>query len=174
MSISAIYNVGIHQGDLVDLIALVKTNFNAILTKLDADAGVTDTDYNSTLAVSIPAGINTTGAKGILSQGDVETFLNSFITNWNLFLAKADADLGDTDYAATLAITDVVGLSTDSIQSAGFHQGPLVYVLNQIVTKINAVNAKLDADGGVTDTNFAALWNITDEVIEGSALSRVI
>lgn len=28
------------------------TNFNAVLTKLDADAGVTDTNYNSTQAVT--------------------------------------------------------------------------------------------------------------------------
>lgn len=28
------------------------TNYNAVLTKLDADAGVTDTNYNSTQAVT--------------------------------------------------------------------------------------------------------------------------
>lgn len=33
------------------------TAFNATLTKLDSDAGVTDTDYNSTLAVT--GGLNT-------------------------------------------------------------------------------------------------------------------
>ena len=31
----------------------VETNFNALLTKLDNDAGITDVNYNSTLALSL-------------------------------------------------------------------------------------------------------------------------
>ena len=42
---------GIDQGTLYDLLLEVKTNVNLLLAKLDDDAGVTDTNYESTLAV---------------------------------------------------------------------------------------------------------------------------
>ena len=37
--------------DLIDAIVAMETSYNALLAKLDADAGVTDVDYESTLAV---------------------------------------------------------------------------------------------------------------------------
>lgn len=43
------------------------TNFNAVLTKLDADAGVSDTNYNSTQAVTR----TTYDAAGDLTAGKV-------------------------------------------------------------------------------------------------------
>ena len=37
-----------------NLVLELKANYNALLAKLDADAGVTDTDYASTLAATSP------------------------------------------------------------------------------------------------------------------------
>ena len=37
---------------LYDLTVELKTDFNLLLAKLDADAGVTDTDYAATLTIS--------------------------------------------------------------------------------------------------------------------------
>jgi hypothetical protein len=51
--------VRLEHNNLVDDIEVIRaalytlaTNFNAVLTKLDADAGVTDTNYNSLQAVT--------------------------------------------------------------------------------------------------------------------------
>jgi hypothetical protein len=35
-------------------------------------------------------------------------------------------------------------------------------VLNDLITKFNAVLVKLDADAGVTDTNYSSLNKVTD------------
>lgn len=43
---------GMNQEDLVTLLNTIITNFNAVLTKLDSDAGVTDTNYSSTYAIT--------------------------------------------------------------------------------------------------------------------------
>jgi hypothetical protein len=43
--------------DVADDLAEIRTQFIALLTKLDSDAGVTDTDYASTLT---PAALKTT------------------------------------------------------------------------------------------------------------------
>ena len=40
---------------LVALTTELRTDFNAVLTKLDADAGVTDTNYSATRAIAAPA-----------------------------------------------------------------------------------------------------------------------
>jgi len=40
--------------DLATDLDAIFTNFDALLAKLDSDAGVTDTDYASTLAVGNP------------------------------------------------------------------------------------------------------------------------
>jgi hypothetical protein len=37
--------------------------------------------------------------------------------------------------------------------------------------KINGINAKLDADDGVTGTDFAALWNYTATTITGDTIT---
>lgn len=53
---------GMYDGALVKLIGLYVTNFNGTLTKLDADASVTGTNYNSLWA--IPARlVDTTGCQ---------------------------------------------------------------------------------------------------------------
>lgn len=171
-----IFGNGIKQGDLVDLLSSIKTKFNAILTKLDGDSQVTDTDFNSTLAVTLPSGIDTTETKGIRDQGLVVTFLNNVITNFNLLLAKLDADGGvsGTNYASLWALTDVVDGNRDGIRQIGLYQSSLVNLLDTIITNIAAVNAKLDLDGGVNLTNYASACNVTDNVDSSGTQSRCI
>lgn len=164
-----IYGAGVNQGDLVTLLSLIKTNFNAILAKLDLDGGVADTDYTSTLAVSMAAGINTSGDKSVRDQGAVQTFLSSVVTNFNLLLAKLDLDgtVSSTNYVSTTAMTNAIGTAAGkSIRPSGMGQGSLVHLLDHVITQINALNAKLDGDSGVSGTNYASLWNITDTVVE--------
>jgi hypothetical protein len=69
--------------------------------------------------------------------------------------------VSDVNYNSTLAITDNVNnLAADPIKNNGVFQGAVVTLLGTILTKVNALNAKLDLDGGVTDTNYAATWNL--------------
>ncbi len=120
---------------------------------------VTGTNYNSLWAVSLGATVKGTG----MSQKDLVSFLDTFITNFNAVMAKLDLDGGvtDTDFASTLNFTDNVNnLAADPIKNNGVFQGAVVTLLNTIRTKFNALNAKLDADGGVADTDYAALWNL--------------
>ena len=73
----------------------------------------------------------------------------------------------DTDYAALHAITDDVqgaaGLEvvTDVVKSNGLNEGDFVTRLQTFITQHNLVNAKLDADAGVTAEDYAATVNIT-------------
>jgi hypothetical protein len=160
-----IYGNGINQEDLVDLLAKFKTNLDGLLAKLDADAAITDTDYLSTMALTMPAGINTSAPKGIADQGAVLTFLQTFLTKWAALLTKIDTDLGDTTYATTHAVPDTIqNPGTGTLEPAGVYQGALVHLLDDFITKFNALLASLDGDDGVTGTNYAALWAITDTV----------
>lgn len=159
-----IYGNGINQGDLADLLGALKTKWNGILAKLDLDGGVADTNYAALHAVTLPAGIQTTGAKGIADQGVVLTFLNSLVTQFNAALAKLDLDgtVNGTNYVSTTGMTNSVG--TKHLRKGGMDQGSLVHLLDHVIAKINALNAKLDADSGVSGLDYAALWNVTDNV----------
>ncbi|MBI4396363.1 MAG: hypothetical protein HY548_04655 [Elusimicrobia bacterium] len=162
-----IYGTGMNQGDLVTLLVLIKTNINGILAKLDSDGSVTDTDYVSSYEVTVPAGIQTSGAKAIKDQGVVLTYLQSVITKFNSALAHLDADAGvniDNDYESSCSITDSIDSTSGTLKNSGVYQGAIVNLLNAIITKVNAFNAKLDGDNGITDTNYAALWDISDTV----------
>jgi hypothetical protein len=145
---------GMWQKDLVAELTEFETNLNAVLTKLDADAGVTDTDYNSTYAVDLD---NTVVGSLGLDQDKLVTFLQELVTNFNLILTKLDSDGGtsDSDYNATLALTDIINAGTNftiaanqnlAVDDRGMQQGALYDMLSNIVTNINALNAKLDAD----------------------------
>jgi len=71
----------------------------------------------------------------------------------------------DTDYSATLALTDVfdssVAQDSGGVTQNGVPQGNLVTAMSNYVTNLNATNAKLDADTGVTDVNYATLCNLS-------------
>jgi len=145
---------GMHQKDLVATLTEMETNFNAVLTKLDADGGVTDTNYNSLWAVDLNNTV--VGSKG-LDQDKLVTFLQEFLTNFAGALTKLDNDGGvaDADYNTTLALTDVINAGTNftiaanqnlAIDNRGMQQGALYDFLSNVVTNFNALNAKLDAD----------------------------
>lgn len=176
MALISIFGNGIKQGDLVDLLVSMRTKFNAILTKLDGDSGVTDTDYSSTLALAAPDGLNTTHPKGVRHQGVVVTFLNTFITKFNLLLAKLDLDGGvaDTNYVALWALTDVVDGARDGVKQIGVFQSCEVKLLDTIIAKVAGLNAKLDLDGTVNLTNYASACNITDNVDSSGTQARCI
>lgn len=145
---------GMHQKDLVAQLTELETQWNAILTKLDNDGGVTDTDYNALGAIDLNNTV--VGSKG-LSQDFIVSVLDSFVTKFNTILAKLDDDGGvaDTNYEALWAITDVVnagsaftiaGNKNVAVDNRGMNQGALYDLLNTVVTNVNGLNAKLDAD----------------------------
>lgn len=119
---------------------------------------VTDTNYNALYAIAY----YNASAKGTgLGQKTLVKFLDDVIANFNATLTKLDADGGvtDTDYNSTLAITDNVNnIAADPIKNTGVFQGAVVTLLGTIRTKFNALLTKLDADGGVTDTDYSSLW----------------
>lgn len=102
---TAVGQTGMSQTGLYTWMNSLTTKFNAALTQLDADSGVADTNYNSTLALSmgsiVPNG---------MSMGLLVAWLNKSITNINLLNAKLDADgtVTDTNYASLWNVTDTV------------------------------------------------------------------
>lgn len=140
---------GMYTQDIYNQLKELETNFNAILTKLDADGGVTLTTYNATYAIDLRDKCSDRG----IDQNDIVSLLDDFITKFNLCLTALDGDAGvaDADYNSTLAITDNINSSTysnrnDGIFDHGMNQGELYDILSTIVTNVNALNAKLDAD----------------------------
>lgn len=110
-----IQNEGIRsQGDIIDFLNTLVTNFNAVLAMLDADtlSGL-DADYVSTLAITdvLDPAVGTANAimQTGMYQGDLVKLLNTIVTNFNLLLAKLDADpLAASDYVSACAVTDSV------------------------------------------------------------------
>lgn len=166
---------GFHQGDLVDLLASIVTKWNATLTKLDADGTVTDTNYNALWALTMPSTIQTVDPKCIRDQGALVSILNSMALSLNGALAKLDADatVSGTDYASLWAITDTIGAETDSVKDNGIYDGSMINFLDTWITKYAGVLAKLDADGGVADTNYASLNGQADIVDSDGTVARV-
>jgi hypothetical protein len=140
---------GMHQADLVTFLTQLETNWNACLAHLDADAGVTLTTYVATYKIDLDDTV--VGSKG-LSQDKIVSVLDSFVSKFNSCLTALDGDSGvtDTNYNSTLALTDVVNSTTyvvsTAVDNAGMSQEALATLLGNIVTKFNALNAKLDAD----------------------------
>ena len=95
-----------------------------------------------------------------VDQESLVTFLTDIATKHNATLAKLDADTGVAaeDYVSGQTIT----LPTTTISAEGIAQGALITYLNTVITKHNAVLAKLDAD--LTAVNWASLWAITDVI----------
>ncbi len=98
----------------------VKTQYNALLTKLDADAGIAATNYVSTChitstAMSAPSahfangGSYTHGDAGVAlrtSLEDLVSLVNELKTKYNAMLGKLDADSLDTStFASGYGIT---------------------------------------------------------------------
>jgi len=135
---------GVDQGDLYDLFNAYITNFNATLTKLDADSGVTDTTYNSLWALDVADiagyGLNKTG----MYDGSICSLMNDIKTKFSGVTAKLDADAGveDTDYASTLDFS----VPTDILTIDFEDQGSIVDYMTTVTTQFNTLLTKLDAD----------------------------
>lgn len=175
MSEATLYGNGVNQEDLVDLLALLKTNMDGVCAKLDLDGGVGDTNYAALVSslLIIPSGIQTTDTKSIRDEGEIVDYLQLYITQFAVLTAKLDADgtVTDTDYAALWNISDVVnGQASDGIQKPGIYQGSLIRLLNTIVTNWNGLLAKIDLDA--TGTDYVALWGITDDIDEAGTEDR--
>jgi len=160
-----ISGAGINQVDLVDLLQLMNTKFTALCAKLDDDSVVSATDYESGLALTFPKTITECG----VSQGEILSFLDSWIASFNTLIGKLDDDAGvgiDDNYESTLAITDIINASGNpakGLYNCGVRQGNLVDLLQTIVTNYNALLTKLDADP-LGDSNYASTLAITDTI----------
>jgi hypothetical protein len=135
------------------------------LTLLDADTGVTATDYVSTCGLTFPS--TTISAMGIRSQGDIITFLDNWRTGFLAALAKLDSDgaITATDWASTGAITDVIDITTaGNLYQNGAWQGNMVNFLQTCITAFAAITAKLDADGDINTATYATN-DIADTII---------
>lgn len=167
---------GISQGDLVDLLVSIKTKWNAVMVKLDADATLADDDYVSANSLTIPSGIQTDGVKAVRDQGQIVTFCQDMITQWNLVMAKLDADTLaglDDDYASTLGLTDVVGVdAVDAILNTGVTQGALINFLNRWIVNWNLLLAKMDTDP-LAASDYASSNGMTDTVEEAGSYARM-
>lgn len=132
---------GVFQGAVVTLLETIKTKVNALNAKLDADGGVSGTNYASLwdLAAIDPNQLS----QGGLNQPALYTRLALIVTNWTGILAKLDADGGvtDTDYGTLGAVS--LGAT---VKGTGLSQGDLVSFLDSFITKFNATLTKLDAD----------------------------
>lgn len=99
-----------------------------------------------------------------LNEGDLVQRLRTFITNHNAVNAKLDLDGGvaDTNYAALTNITALASNPTEDpgVAEQGINDADLLALFRLIVTQVNTRNAKLDLDGTVAGTDYAALHNI--------------
>ena len=135
---------------------------------------VTSTDYNATLAIT--DNVNNIAADPIKSngvfQGAVVTLLGTIRTKFVALTAKLDGDGGvtDTDYAATW---DFAALDANQVSQGGVNQPALYTRLALISTNWIGLLAKLDDDGGVTDTNYEALGTVSlGATVKGTGISQ--
>jgi hypothetical protein len=151
---------GIFQGDLVTLLKLIKTNLNGIMTHLDADTGVTDANYNTLWALTLPD-VSVEAAGTGAGTAIVIDFLRQAFTNYNGVIAKLNLDAGITavDFAV---LTTPVGENLAIF--AGMNQTDEIDALQTLITGIATLTAKLDADGDVNSTDYAATYDVDDTV----------
>ena len=136
-----ITNTGVYQGDVVTLLTTIRTQINALNAKLDADGGVTDTNYAETW--NLAALDANQISQGGLNQPALYTRLALIVTNWAGILAKLDDDGGVTDTNYEELGTLSLGAT---VRGTGISQGDIVSFLDSFITKFNATLTKLDAD----------------------------
>jgi len=168
---------GYYEKGLFDILNDAATSFNAVLTKLDADSGVADTNYNSLLAATPTIG--TTYGKAIrpngMLLGDAVLLCKNLRTNFNSLMDKlaADGTVNGTTVFTALKFGTTSNLIEDSgarAKKLGIHQDAIVDFLDAWVNVFNDALDALDADSGVNNTNYFSLHGITD-VVEVSSSS---
>lgn len=152
-----LYANGINAGDLSAAVNEIITDWNATMALLDADTGVTATNYVATCAMTTYPSVK---ALKNIDQETLLLFFNDAITKIAACTAKLDADdLTDSDYAATIDITDIINPATHvahEMFTNGVNQGDIIYLLYTIKTNINALQAKLVADATVQTATYAS------------------
>lgn len=160
---------GLYTADVLSLITLIRTNFVAVTAKLDADSGVTGTNFGSLWNFGLPDPNLFTVAGGYRDQGVLLDYMKTIRTAYVGLLAKLDLDGGvaDTDYAALETIVSSIDTGTNlaDLNQAGVNQGAIAKWFDNFVTKWNALMVKLDADGTVNDTNYNALWALSTNLV---------
>lgn len=161
----------------------LETNLNLLLAKLDADGGVGDTDYVSTLGVTpvTGTGLNVSFADGgSFAHGEggqvAGRAINTLVGGGAAIedglvavRAKLDADTTDGGYVAGGTVTgDAAGALHNRFGdgAAGAHGeegrvggraiGGLDALLTAATTDFNDLLAALDVDSLVTDTDYVA------------------
>ena len=129
-------------------------------------AGVSDTDYNATYALTdvVKAGgatrtyLKTTG----VSQQALFTLLSNIITNFNATNAKLDGDGGvtDEDFATNCNLT-AINSNRYGVQNKGLYTEDLYDILVEMDANMDTLLAQLDADAGVEDENYASTLAVT-------------
>lgn len=160
---------GYNTADLISLLTLIRTNFVGVTAKLDADSGVSGTDYGSLWNFALPDSAQLQ-LLGIRDQGVLLNYLKTIRTGLAGVLAKLDLDAGvaDTDYASTLGISAVIdsGSNASDLNQNGLYEGATVKWLGNYIAKWNALLTKLDNDGTVNGTNYNSLWAISAALVD--------
>lgn len=161
---------GMDWQDMYDVLGQIRTKLAGVCAKLDDDATVTDTDYESAIVTFTfpPAASGREPANGITAQalrhqGLVLDYLKTVRTQFNALNAKLDADNGAVTTYSAQDMSSIIDTQNGGLIQSGMFEGALAYWLYTYMTKFNAVLAALDADGNVADTDYASLWafNIT-------------
>jgi len=169
---------GYWQKGIYDLVYNLVTNFNALLYKLDRDGGVADTNYEGLYRITSPS-IGTTYAKDVRPDGifisDIVSLCKQLRANFNSVMDKLAADgtvNGTTIFTGLKFATSgyVIDNYNSGIMPLGLHQGDFVDFLNIMVDKFDAALVLLDADSGVSGTDFSSLLALTD-VVRGTSSS---
>lgn len=168
---------GYWEKGVFDLLNTLVANFNLVVAKLDDDATVTDTDYESLFGITSPT-IGTTFGKDVQPNsfllGDIVTLCKKLRANFNSVMDKAAADgaiNGTTAYTnLKFTTTDLIDTSDARMKKLGIHQDALVEFLDNYIFNWNSFLDVLDADSGVADTDYASLYHVGD-VVEASSSS---
>ena len=156
---------GIHQEDLITAFTELCTDWQATIDKVEADLADVDwSDYDVALDSEF--------SQGGCSQEAIIHQLQELITSLNAVNALMDADDGvaKTDFATLCDVTDNINEITvpTGIHSIGMFQGQVVRKLYELKTAMNAFMANCDADGTLTDTDYASTNGIAFTIdVEG-------
>jgi len=185
---------GFNQKHIVDLLYQTVSSIAGICAKLDSDGGVTDTDYEAlcytakikTIIEDSKGNITGTARENFISPYGIDdpSLLNLLYQLFDAFetlTEQLDADDGvtDTDYEALCYTAKFLGIitigngnslgngTTFYFRAGGVQVPELIDLLYNMVDAIETLTEQLDADGGVTDTTYEALWytaNITVKI----------
>ena len=173
---------GYWQKGLYDILVDVSTSWTGVLAKLDADGGVADTNYESLYSVTTPT-IGATFGKTIqpngMKLGDVVLLCKRLRANFNSVMDKlaADGTVNGTTVFTNLkfsATADLIDQSNARVKILGEHQDALIGFLDTFINVFNDALDLLDADSGVSGTNYFSLWGITDVVEVSSSSSSSV